>query len=164
VRVVYDTIFRFAVTVHPSIGRVYERHLGCKVVGICDNIFIVGSLSDTLSCAAELKQILKADLDMVPNVSKFNHYFVDPALNIVEARSAFDLAVNADPSLSDHADMGVGVSTVGMRVAGVPVGIDEWVKAFVAKKARAVLTDVLTCLGAVAMEVVIPAKISLDEQ
>ena len=30
---------RFAVTVHPSIGRVCERHLDCKVVGICDVIF-----------------------------------------------------------------------------------------------------------------------------
>jgi hypothetical protein len=65
----------FAVTVYPSIGRVCERHLGCKVVGICDDILIVGSLSDALSCATELKQILKADLDMVLNVSKSNLYF-----------------------------------------------------------------------------------------
>jgi len=60
---------RFAVTAHLSIGRVCERHLGCKVVGICDDIFIVDSLSDALSCAAELKQILKADFDIVLNVS-----------------------------------------------------------------------------------------------
>jgi len=35
---------RLAVTVHPSIGRVCERHLGeknCKVVGIFDEIFII---------------------------------------------------------------------------------------------------------------------------
>jgi len=50
---------RFAVTVHPSMGRVCERHQGCKVVGICDDIFIIGSLSDALSRAAELEQILK---------------------------------------------------------------------------------------------------------
>ena len=35
-----------------------------------------------------------------------------------------------------------GVSTDGMRVAGVPVGVDAWVKTFVAKKARSVITDV----------------------
>jgi len=105
---------RFAVTVHLSISRVCKRHLGCKVVGICDNIFIVGSLSNALSCAADLKQILKADLDMVLNVSKFNHYFPDPTLNIVQARFTFDLAVNADHSLSDLADMEAGISTDGI--------------------------------------------------
>ena len=38
--------------------------------------------------------------------------------------------------------MGAGVSTDGMRVAGVPVGVDAWVKTFVAKKAQSVITDV----------------------
>ena len=38
--------------------------------------------------------------------------------------------------------MGAGVSTDGMRVAGVPVGVDAWVKTFVAKRARLVITDV----------------------
>ena len=79
---------------------------------------------------------------MVRNVSKFNLHFPDPALKIVQARSTFDLAVNADHSLSDLADVEAGISNDGMRVAAVPVGIDDWVKAFVAKKARAVLTDV----------------------
>jgi len=38
--------------------------------------------------------------------------------------------------------MGAGVSTDGMRVAGVLVGVDAWVKTFGAKKARSVITDV----------------------
>jgi len=38
--------------------------------------------------------------------------------------------------------MGAGVSTEGMRVAGVPVGVDAWVKTVVEKKARTVITDV----------------------
>ena len=75
---------------------------------------------------------------MVLNVSKFKLYFPDPALNIVQARSTIDLAVNADHFLSDLADMGAEICTDGMRVAGVPVGIDDWVKAFVVKKALAV--------------------------
>jgi len=79
---------------------------------------------------------------MVLNVSKFNLYFPNPALNIVQARSTCDLAVNADLSLSDLADMGAGISTDGMRVAGVLVAIDDWVKAFVVKKARIVFTNV----------------------
>ena len=65
----FETI-RFAVTVHPSIGRVCERHLGCKVVGICNDTFILAPLSGALSCAAEMKKILKADLEMDLNVPK----------------------------------------------------------------------------------------------
>jgi len=38
--------------------------------------------------------------------------------------------------------MGPGVSTDGIRVAGVLVGIDAWVKTFVAKKAWSVITEV----------------------
>ena len=93
-------------TVHPSIGRVCERHLACKVVGICDDIFILAPLSDALSCAAEMKNILKADLDMDLNVPKLNVFFSDPSLSLETARSALDLAVRADPSLADLAAMG----------------------------------------------------------
>jgi len=38
--------------------------------------------------------------------------------------------------------MGAGVSTEGMRVVGVLVGVDAWKKTFVAKKALSVITDV----------------------
>jgi len=38
--------------------------------------------------------------------------------------------------------MGAGFSADGMRFARVTVGVDAWVKTFVAKKARAVITDV----------------------
>ena len=62
------------------------------------------------------------DLDMDLNVPKFNLHF--PSLNLETARSTFDLAVSADPSLADLAAMGAGVSTDGMRVAGVPVSVD----------------------------------------
>jgi len=132
---------RFAVTVHPSIGWVCKRHLDCKVVGICDDIFIIARLSKALSCAAEMKKILKADLDMDLNVPNFNVFFLDTSFSFETARSALDRAVRADPALTDLATMGAGVSTDGMRVAGVQVGVDAWVKTFVAKKARSVITD-----------------------
>jgi len=133
---------RFTVTVHPSIGRVCTRHLNFKVVGICDSIFIIARLSKALSCAAEMKKILKADLDTDLNVSKFNVFFPDTSFSLDTARSALDSVVRADPVLTDLAAVGAGVSTDGMRVAGVPVGIDAWVKTFVAKKAQSVITDV----------------------
>jgi len=107
-----------AVTVHPSIGRVCERHRGCKAVGICDDIFIVGFLSDALSCAAEIKQILKVDLHMVLNDSKFNPYFPDHFLNFEEARTAFECAVTADLLLGDIADIEAGVPADGASCRG----------------------------------------------
>ena len=85
-------------TVHASIGRVCARHLDCKVVGICVNTFIVARLSKALSCAAEMKRILKADLDMDLNVPKFNVFFPDTAFSLDTARSALDSAVRADPA------------------------------------------------------------------
>jgi len=111
-------------------------------VGIRDDFFIIARLSKALSYAAEMKKILKADLDMDLNVPKFNVFFPDTSFSLDTARFDLDLAVRADPSLGDLAAMGAGVSTDGMRVAGVPVGVDAWVKMFVAKKARSVITDV----------------------
>ena len=49
--------------------------------------------------------------------------------------------MRADPVLADLAATGTEVSTYCMRVAGVLVGVDAWVKTFVAKKARSVITD-----------------------
>jgi len=113
------------------------------VVGICDDIFILTRLSKALSCAAEMKKILKADLDMDLNLPKFNVFFPDTTgFSLDTARSALDSAVRADPALADLAAMGAGVSTDGIRVAGVPVGVDAWVKTFVEKKAQSVITDV----------------------
>jgi len=133
---------QFAVTVHPLIGRVCEQHLSCGVVGICDDIFIIAHLSKALSCAAEMKNFLKADLDMDLTVPKFNVFFLDTSFSLNTARSALERAVREDPALADLATMGAGISTDGMRVAGVPVGVDAWVKKFVAKKAWSVITDV----------------------
>ena len=75
---------RFAVTVHPSIGRVCEQHIDYKVVGICDNIFIIARLFKALSCAAEMKKILKADLDMDLNAP--NSMFSFRILPLVSAQ------------------------------------------------------------------------------
>jgi len=93
---------RFAVTrtVHPSIGRVCERHLDCRVVGICDDIFIIARLSKALSCAAEMKKILKMDLDMDLNVPIFNVFFPDTSFSLDTARSALERAVREDGSWS----------------------------------------------------------------
>ena len=97
---------RFAVTIHPLIGRICERHLDCRVVGICGDIFIIARLSKASSCAAELKKILKADLDMDLNVPKFSVFSPDTSFSLDTARSALECAVRADPALADLAAMG----------------------------------------------------------
>ena len=74
---------------------------------------------------------------------KFNVFFPDTSFSLDTARCALDSAVRADPASADLAAMGAGVSTDGMRVARVPVGLDAWLKNFVAKKARSVITDVV---------------------
>jgi len=72
----------FTVTVHPSIGRVCEQHLDYRVVGICDHIFIIARLSKVLSCAAEMKKILKTDVDIDLNVPKFSVFFPDTSFSL----------------------------------------------------------------------------------
>ena len=68
--------------------------------------------------------------------------FRAPPLVLTQLDLLSTLPVRADLFLADLAAMRAGVSTDGMRVAGVPVGVDAWVKIFVAKKAQSVITDV----------------------
>ena len=76
------------------------------------------------------------------NVPKFNVFFPDTSFSLDTARSALDSAVRADPALTVLATMGAGVLTDGLCVATVLVGVDAWVKTFVAKQAQSVITDV----------------------
>ena len=54
----FETL-RFAVTVHPSLGRVFARHPSCQGFGMCNNVFAVGPLDQVLLLAAELKKTVK---------------------------------------------------------------------------------------------------------
>ena len=80
---------RFAVMIHPSIGRVFQRHPGCKGAAICDDIFVVAPLQETLALVAELKLILKQDLDLDLDVPKFNCYVPGNRLDKAVARALF---------------------------------------------------------------------------
>ena len=75
-----------------------------------------------------MKKIFKLDLDMDLNVPKFSIFFPDTSFSLDTARSALERAAREDPTLADLAAMGPKVSTDGMRVAGVPVGVNAWVK------------------------------------
>ena len=56
--------------------------------------------------------------------------------------SFFYNALQANPQLACLSGMDAGISTTGLRVAGVPIGNDEWVQQFVQAKAAAVQVDV----------------------
>jgi len=137
----FETV-QFAVTIHPSIGRVFQRHPACKGADICDDIIVVALLQEVLALVDELKLILKQDLDLHLDVPKFNCYMPGNRLNDDQARTLFKDTLASRQSLSDLAAMDAGVSTKGLRVAGVPIGDDAWVTKFVAQKVEAVILDV----------------------
>jgi len=76
-------------------------------------------------------------------VPKFNCFFPGDRINDDDhARTLFQNAPQANPRLASLSCMDAGISTSGMRVAGVPIGTDEWVQQFVQDKAAAVQFDV----------------------
>jgi len=140
----FETV-RFAVTTLPSFGRVFARHAACTGAAICDDVFIVAPLAECLALAAEHKQVLKQDLDLGLDVPKFNRFFSGDRINDDEhARALFQNApsLHANLQLACQSGMDAGISTTGLRVAGVPIGNDEWVQQFVQAKAAAVKVDV----------------------
>jgi len=138
----FETV-RFAVTTFPSFGRVFARHGACTGAAICDDVFIVAPLAESLALAAELKQVLKQDLDLYLDVPKFICFFPGDRINGDDhARALFQNALQANPQLACLSGMDAGISTTGLRVAGVPIGNDEWVQQFVQAKAAAVKVDV----------------------
>jgi len=69
----FETV-RFAVTNLPDFGQVLARHVACTGAAISDVVFIIAPLADGLTLAAELKQVLKQDLDLdVPNLSRWSN-------------------------------------------------------------------------------------------
>jgi len=137
----FETV-RFAVTIHHFIGRVFQRHPACKGTAVCDDYFIIAPLQEALALVAELRLILKQDLDLYLDVSKFDCYVPGNRLDDDQARELFKDTLATRQSFSDLAAMDVGVSRKGLRVAGVPVGDDTWVTKFVAEKVEAVILDV----------------------
>jgi len=126
-RVTFETV-RFAVTTFPSFVRVFARHGACTGAAICDDVFIVAPLAEGLALAVELKQVLKQDLDLDLDVPKLNCFFPGDRINDDDhARALFQNALEANSQLACLSGMDAGISTTGLRVAGVPIGNDEWV-------------------------------------
>ena len=52
----------------------FQHHTTCKGAAICDDIFVVAPLQEVLALVAELKLMLKQDLDLDLDVPKFKCY------------------------------------------------------------------------------------------
>jgi len=94
----FETV-RFAVTTHPSIGRVFQRHPDCKETAICDDIFVVAPLQEALALVAELKLMLKQGCDLDLDVPKFNCYVPGNCLDDDQARALFKDTVASRQSI-----------------------------------------------------------------
>jgi len=84
----FETV-RFAVTIHPSIGHVFQHHPACKWATICGDIFVVAPPQKALARVAKLKLILKQDLNLDLDVPKFNCYVPGNCLDDDQARELF---------------------------------------------------------------------------
>jgi len=119
----FETV-RFAITLFPSFGRVFARHAACTGAAICDDVFIVSALAEGLALAAELKQVLKQDLDLDLDVPKFNCFCPGDRINDDKhARTLFQNALHANSQLARLSGMDAGISTTGLLVAGVPLAM-----------------------------------------
>jgi len=120
----FETV-QFAGTIHTSVGLAFQRHPARKGVAICDDIFVVAPLQEALMLAVELKLILKQNLILDLNVLEFNCNVPGNRLDDDQARELFKYTLANRQSFSDLAAMDVGVSTMRLRVAGVPTRDDE---------------------------------------
>jgi len=116
---------RFTATTLACVGRVFARHPSCNAIAMGDKVLIVAPLAQALAVAAELKHFLKGDLDIDLDVPKFNCFFPGGLFTDTEARALFHRALEANPQLSELAGMEAGVTTQGLKVAGVQIGNDE---------------------------------------
>jgi len=104
---------------------------------------IVAPLAECFALGAQLKKVLKQDFDLDADVPKFNCIFPGYRINDYDhAHALFQNALQANPQLASLSGMDAGISTTGLRVAGVPIGTDEWVQQFAQEKAAAVHVDV----------------------
>ena len=121
----------------------FARHVTCTGAAFCDDVLIIASLAEGLALGAELKQVLKQDLDLYLDVPKLICFFLGDRINDDDhARAPFQNALQANPQLACLSGMDASISTTGLRVAGVPIGNDEWVQQFVQAKTAAVQVDV----------------------
>jgi hypothetical protein len=132
----------FNLTVHHIWGHVLAKFQGARAVAYADDGYIKGKLSVVLQVLNELKRVLKEDAGLELNISKtvvlskaitqqvlfdVAHAFIDNSPQLTQLSGELSLD-------SFRPDAFVGI--------GVPIGTDNFVRQFVAKKYRDIIEDV----------------------
>ena len=141
-------MIRFCATIHPTWGRVMQRHREARAVAFADDGYIDGELRECLLILAELKQAFKDDCGLDLQLSKCKLYIKGMTLH--DARTLVGNIIRQDQRLSDladmlhqHADQSKNVIQVdGITCVGVPIGSTEFITAFVKAKTSDMVDDV----------------------
>ncbi len=135
-------MFIFNLTVHHIWGRVLAKFQGARAVAYADDGYMKGKLSVVLQVLTELKSVLKEDSGLELNISKtavlskditqqtlfdVTHVFINNSTELIHP--------SGELSLDSFRPNGF----VGM---GVPIGTDNFVRQFVAKKCTGIIEDV----------------------
>ena len=126
----------FNLTVHHIWGRVLAKFQGARAVAYADDGYIKGKLSVVLQVLAELKRVLKEDAGLELNISK-----TAILSKAITQQALFDVAhtfINTTPQLTQLSGE-LSFHPDGFVVIGVPIGTDNFVRHFVAKKCRDVV-------------------------
>jgi hypothetical protein len=132
----------FNLTVHHMWGRVLAKFQGGRAVAYADDGYIKGKLSVVLQVFAELKRVLKEDSGLEFNISK-----TDVLSKSITQQALFDVVhvfINNSPQLI-HLSGELSLDSFfpdGFVGIGVPIGTDNFVHQFVAKKCRDIIEDV----------------------
>jgi hypothetical protein len=132
----------FNLTVHHIWGRVLAKFQGARAVAYADDGYIKGKLSDVLQVLAELKRVLKEDAGLELNISK-----TAVLSKAITQQALFDVAyafIENSPQLTQlSGELSLdSFRPDGFVGIGVPIGTDNFVRQFVAKKCRDIIEDV----------------------
>ena len=141
-------MIRFCATIHPTWGRIMQRHRQARAVAFADDGYIDADLKEFLLLLAELKQAFKEECGLELQLSKCKLYI--KGMSLADARQLVRDTIEQEPRLSAisdmlhvHEDQSKNVIQVeGITCVGVPIGSPEFVTAFVKTKTSAMVDDV----------------------
>ena len=96
-------MIRFCATIHPTWGRIMQRHREARAVAFADDGYIDGELRECLLILAELKQAFKDDCGLDLQLSKCKLYI--KGMTLTDARALVGNIIRQDQRLIDLVDM-----------------------------------------------------------
>ena len=153
-----DEMQTFSMTLHPIWGRVLRRHSTARAAAFADDAYIYDRLHSALKVFVDIRQRLTEDANLHMNLNECQIYI--PGVSLERAHELVRQKLDQDSSLASLSDIlapSANVITVtGMRCVGVPIGIPEFVTAYVRAKAVEIGNDVQK------LSIITDAKIHYD--